>query len=231
MFFLRTLEHFSGIRTESLARILPFAAYISFIFIADMLERVGLSAAQLLWVYPVKIMLVAGLLALCWRNYSELQIGWFTLPVLASSLLVGLIVFLIWINTGYGWMVMGPSNGYDPRALGILFWPMVLVRWLGAALVVPVMEELFWRSYLMRYLEGERFEEVLPSQLKFKSFIITVILFGVEHNLWFAGMLAGLAYGLLYRRYGSLWVPILSHAVTNGVLGVWVVVTSSWSYW
>jgi membrane protease YdiL (CAAX protease family) len=42
---------------------------------------------------------------------------------------------------------------------------------------------------------------------------------------------AGLAYGGLYMRSGTLWSPILAHAVTNLMLGVWVVATASWSFW
>jgi CAAX prenyl protease-like protein len=93
------------------------------------------------------------------------------------------------------------------------------------------MEELFWRSFLMRWIDAPDFESVAPSQLSLKSFIITVLLFGFEHNLWLAGIVAGAAYSLLYMRHRSLWSPILAHAVTNGLLGIWVVRTGNWSYW
>jgi CAAX prenyl protease-like protein len=93
------------------------------------------------------------------------------------------------------------------------------------------MEELFWRSFLMRWIDTPAFESVEPSQVSIKSLILTSVLFGLEHNLWLAGVLAGLAYSALYMRHGTIWSPILAHAVTNGLLGMWVVVTSSWSYW
>ena len=38
--------------------------------------------------------------------------------------------------------------------------PLVAVRWIGATLVVPVMEELFWRSFLMRWFQRTQFETV-----------------------------------------------------------------------
>jgi CAAX prenyl protease-like protein len=53
----------------------------------------------------------------------------------------------------------------------------------------------------------------------------------VEHSLWAAGILAGLAYGWLYMKTNNLWVPILAHAVTNGMLGLWVLHTGQWTFW
>ena len=128
-------------------------------------------------------------------------------------------------------MIFGSPAGFDPRSEGRIDWLLVAIRILGAALVVPVMEELFWRSFLMRWVAAPNFESVEPSQLGPKSFIVTVLLFGFEHNLWLAGIVAGAAYSLLYMRYRSLWSPILAHAVTNGLLGIWVVRTGNWSYW
>jgi CAAX protease family protein len=101
----------------------------------------------------------------------------------------------------------------------------------GAVLVVPVMEELFWRSFAMRWIQDHDFLAVPPSRVGLKALGIGAVLFGLEHHLWFAGILAGLAYGWLYLRTGNLWVPILSHAVTNGLLGAWVLYTRSWEFW
>jgi CAAX prenyl protease-like protein len=56
-------------------------------------------------------------------------------------------------------------------------------------------------------------------------------LFGIEHNLWLAGIVAGAAYGFLYVWHRTLWSPILAHALTNGLLGAWIVYTGNWTYW
>ena len=61
--------------------------------------------------------------------------------------------------------------------------------------------------------------------------MITTALFAFEHDRWFAGALAGAAYNWLYMRSGNLWVPIVAHAVTNGVLGLWVLQTGRWEFW
>jgi CAAX prenyl protease-like protein len=216
-------------------RIVPFAAYLAFIVIGDVLGRLGVPQDALRWLYPAKIALVALLLALFWRRYRELSTDFsrFHLAPLQmlTALATGVLVLVLWISLDARWMVVGSPSGFDPRVDGRIDWLLVAIRIAGAALVVPVMEELFWRSFLMRWVDAPDFESVAPSQLTIKSFVITVVLFGVEHNLWLAGIVAGAAYSLLYMRHRNLWSPILAHAVTNGLLGVWVVRTGSWSYW
>ena len=212
-------------------RILPFAAYLLFIVIGDVLQRLGVPQDTLRWLYPAKIALVALLLALFWRQYRELS-KFHLAPLHAlTALATGVLVLVLWIALDAGWMIVGSPAGFDPRVDGRIDWLLVAIRIAGAALVVPVMEELFWRSFLMRWVDSPDFESVEPSQPSIKSFVITVVLFGFEHNLWLAGIVAGAAYSLLYMRHRNLWSPILAHAVTNGLLGVWVVRTGSWSYW
>jgi CAAX prenyl protease-like protein len=96
---------------------------------------------------------------------------------------------------------------------------------------VPVMEELFWRSFVLRWIDQPDFLRLDPAQAGLRGFVISVVLFGFEHNLWLAGIVAGVAYSVLFMRHRTIWSPILAHAVTNGMLGVWVVMTGEWSYW
>jgi len=217
-------------------RILPFAAYLLFIVIGDMLERFGMPLDTLRWLYPVKIGVVVLLLALFWRHYEELglrELKRFPLSgsAILTALATGVVVLVLWVSLGADWMIVGSSSGFDPRTNGQVDWLLVAIRIVGAALVVPVMEELFWRSFLMRWIVAPDFQTVETSQLGLKSFVITILLFGFEHNLWLAGIVAGAAYSLLYMRHKNLWSPILAHAVTNGLLGVWVLQTGNWSYW
>ncbi len=212
-------------------RIIPFLIYLFFILAVDMLGRLGISAADLRWLYGVKIVAVVASLALFWRHYTELH-SWRVSPLWAAgAMALGVAVFIIWIALNSGWMVIGTPTGFDPRTHGQIDWPLVAVRIAGAALVVPIMEELFWRSFLMRWLETSDFRAVAPAAVRLQSMAIASLLFGFEHNQWLAGIAAGIAYGVLYMRQGCLWSPILAHAVTNGVLGVWIVATGSWHYW
>jgi CAAX prenyl protease-like protein len=213
------------------ARILPFLTYMLFIGVADLLGRLGWSAAELRWLYGVKIGAVVLVLACFRRHYSELRAFRLPAPGVLLALAAGVIVLVLWISLGAGWMTIGAPAGFDPRSGGRIDWPLAALRIAGAALVVPVMEELFWRSFLMRWIDTADFETVEPSQVTIKSVMITSVLFGFEHNLWLAGIVAGLAYSALYMRHRTIWSPILAHAVTNGLLGAWVLCTGSWSYW
>ncbi|WP_377703813.1 CAAX prenyl protease-related protein [Pseudoduganella sp. UC29_71] len=216
----------------ALARIVPFAVYLFFIFVADMLARMGYSAQDTRWLYGIKILAVCAALVLYWRQYGELEWRGLRAPLLAASAAIGVAVFVLWISLDAGWMQIGSADGFDPRgADGAILWGLVALRIAGAALVVPVMEELFWRSFLLRWLHSPDFLNVRTAAVSLKALVIMVVLFGFEHNLWLAGMVAGLAYGLLYMRSGNLWTAIVAHGVTNGVLGVWIVVTGNWHYW
>ena len=159
-----------------------------------------------------------------------------TLPSPSELLLavvVGVVVFVLWVNLDAPWMRLGePSAGFVPTDLqGRVMWPLVAVRWVGASLIVPVMEELFWRSFLMRWVQSPQFESVVPQRVGLKAVVLSTFVFMLAHTLWLAAVIAGLAYAWLYVRTGKLWVPIIAHAVTNGVLGVWVVTTGNWAFW
>ena len=93
------------------------------------------------------------------------------------------------------------------------------------------MEELFWRSFLLRWLQRHDFLRVSPREVGWVALLVTTALFAVEHNRWFAGAVAGAVYAVLYTRSGNLWMPIVAHAVTNGMLGVWIIATESWQFW
>ena len=213
------------------ARILPFLTYIFFIIIVDLLARAGFSQAELRWMYAVKVGAVLLMLLIFYRQYTELHTIRLS-PIWALvSIVVGVAVFYLWIGLNASWMIIGSPEGFDPRTGGRIDWLMVAVRIAGAALVVPVMEELFWRSFLMRWIDDVNFESVDPRNVKALSVAITVLLFAFEHNQWLAGIVAGAAYSLLYIRQRSLWSAILAHAVTNAVLGIWIVRSGMWTYW
>jgi len=119
-----------------------------------------------------------------------------------------------------------PKRGFIPAT------PMdAALRLLALAAVVPVMEELFWRSFLMRWIAARDFLALDPRRAGLAAFALSSALFASEHSLWLAGLLAGVAYAWLYRRSGNLWTAILSHAITNAALGTYVLATGSWQFW
>lgn len=214
------------------ARILPFALYLAFLAAGPFIVE-AFPGWDARWLYAAQIGAVMAALSLFARSYSEL---FASAPVRgrdwALALGAGVAVFVLWINLDQPWATLGEAAGFNPsRADGSLDWALVAVRLFGAAAVVPVMEELFWRSFILRWLERREFLDVAPAAIGLRTLALSSLLFGLEHNLWFAGVLAGLAYGWLYLRSGSLWTAIAAHAVTNLLLGLWVVETGSWRFW
>lgn len=209
-------------------RIAPFAAFMA------LLALRGAAPFDARWLYGVTVLVVGGLL-LYWRRwYGELARQNRPLPrdaALAAG--VGLAVFALWTQLDAPWMTLGePAAAFVPLdAQGELDWPLIAVRWIGAALVVPVMEELFWRSFLMRWIERPQWETVPPQRVGLRAVVLSTFVFMLAHTLWLAAIVAGLAYAWLYIRTGTLWAPVIAHAVTNGALGMWVVATGQWQFW
>jgi len=108
---------------------------------------------------------------------------------------------------------------------------MVVLRLAGFALVVPVMEELFWRSFVMRWIDRRDFLATDPRLASGVAVAASSALFALEHSAWFAGLAAGLAYGTIYRRTGNLRACVASHAVSNLLLGAWILALREWSLW
>lgn len=216
----------------ALARIAPFALFMALLVARGAVPEGGAIDGR--WIYGVGVAAVGGLLLYFRREYTELARGsWPSLKEWLLAIAVGLAVFGLWIHMDLPWMVVGePTASFIPvDAEGRLDWPLITVRWIGAALLVPVMEELFWRAFLMRWVEQPQFESVDPRRVGLKAIALSTGVFALAHTLWLAAIVAGLAYAWLYRHTGKLWVPVISHAVTNGVLGVWVVRTGQWAFW
>lgn len=213
-------------------RSLPFGLYIAILIMESLLPD-QVPGFDLRWLYPMKAGLVALALALLWRHYTELKSYALPYRYLLLSLGVGLLVCVLWIQLDADWMLIGElGNGFNPTdANGKIDWMWVAFRLSGAALVVPVMEELFWRSFIQRWLQKSDFLSLPPAQIGLKALLVASALFAVEHLQWLAGLVAGLAYGWLYIRTRNLWTPIIAHAVTNGALGAYVVNTRQWSLW
>ena len=222
------------ISRAALVRTVPFAAFMVLLALRGSLPPEGMWGIDPRWVYGLTVLVVGGLLVWFRREYGELVRQ--SLPSFSETALavvVGVVVFGLWINLDAPWMRLGEASaGFVPTdAQGQLMWPLIAVRWLGASLLVPVMEELFWRSFLMRWVQSPQFESVVPQSIGVKAVVLSTFVFMLAHTLWLAAIIAGLAYAWLYVRTGKLWVPIIAHAVTNGVLGVWVVMTGKWAFW
>jgi len=224
----------------SRARYLPFAVFMAFIGVDEIVRFAAskgllvLTETTLYYLYPAKTLVVAALLFHYRRAYTELSLQDLRrLPVTAAVILLGMLAFFLWINMDWTLPAAGSPQGFNPTLLpgAVTQNVMTAFRIAGAVLVVPLMEELFWRSYLIRYIVDHDFEKVPVGRFTWPSFLITVVLFGLEHHFVMAGIVAGILYSVLLYRTRSLAQCILAHAVTNLALALYVISTGKWYFW
>jgi len=213
-------------------RVLPYVLFLAITQIGGLFGPVGPLVA-----YPIKLIAVTALLLIFLRRGSYPELGtryrWAMFPL---DVLVGVAVFFLWIAPeSIGFLQYG-SSAYDPHAAGeALRVPMIFIRLLGAVVMVPFMEELFIRSFLPRFIDtfdkDEDLEARAIGRFTVLSFVITAVLFGLAHHRWAVGIATGVVYNawLLWRR--DLGAVIVAHAVTNLVLGIYVLETGYWSFW
>ena len=129
------------------------------------------------------------------------------------------------------WMNSPPPKAGPPPFDPSGRYVFIGFRIVGAVLVVPVMEELFWRAFLIRWLVNEDFRRVPVGTFTWSSFGFTVALFGLEHDQWLVGLICGALYnGLLYRTR-SVWACVVAHAASNAALAAWVLARNDWRFW
>jgi CAAX prenyl protease-like protein len=159
-----------------------------------------------------------------------------------ASIAVGVLVFAVWIAPdllfpGYHrhWLFDNALVGAGKRALSepARSSPAILaLRTVRAVLLVPIVEELFWRAWLMRWLISPAFEKVPIGAYRAGAFWISAVLFASEHGAyWDVGLAAGVIYNWWMIRTRSLGDLILAHAVTNACLSAYVIVAGKWEYW
>lgn len=221
-------------------RYIPFAVFMAFIGLDEAIRflaghgLISLEEITLYYLYPVKTMVVGYLLYRYRSEYHELTFKDLTsLPVNLAVCGAGILVFFLWIQMDWTLGIAGTPQGFNPTLLhgmgGQVF--MTLFRICGAVLVVPLMEELFWRSFLIRYIIDKDFQKVPLGLFSWPSFLLTVVLFGLEHNFILAGMMAGVIYSLILYRTRSLAQCVLAHAVTNMALAVYVIKSGKYFFW
>jgi len=135
------------------------------------------------------------------------------------------------------WCSKAPQNQipWNPHAQfgqnSVLAWFIIAVRLFGVTLIVPPLEEVFYRSFLYRSIIKADFRSVPLGTFHWLAFLATAVIFGVGHYEWLAGILCGLAYQGLVCWKGRLGDAMTAHAITNLLLGIWVVWKGAWNFW
>jgi exosortase E/protease (VPEID-CTERM system) len=174
--------------------------------------------------YPVRFAAVLIAVWLCRsdRAIGRIQWSWY-------AVLIGAAVYAIWI-------ALEPRGGSNVDPLPAA-WPRyaaigwIAFRVLGSVVTVPIAEELAFRGFLIRRLIDSDFESVPAGKLTPYSLVISSVLFGLLHGRWIAGIAAGGAYALVYRRRGKIGDAILAHAVSNALIAAQVLLVGDWRLW
>ncbi len=219
------------------AYVLPFALFMLF----GAAEGWEPLKAYYPLVYTAKITVVVGVWCYFRRRYpapSGAGLGW--------GILAGVVGVVVWIGLWKlnlerhvadllpGWLYSADRIGYDPftaiDSAGAA-WAFVAVRMLGLAVVVPLMEEVFWRGFLIRYLVNDDFESVPQGTYTPLSFWVVVLLFTLAHPELLAAAIWCAGINLVLYRTKNLWACIVAHAVTNLLLGVYILASGAWVLW
>jgi uncharacterized protein len=194
------------------------------------------------WVYTAKIVLTLAAVAFVLPGYRQ-----FPARVTPLGILVGIVGVVVWVGAckldlerrvleplGLGRLIdLGVRPGYNPLEQladnPLAAWGFLAVRFFGLAVVVPVIEEFFLRGFLMPCFVARDWWKV-----PFGTVTVTAVIVGtVVPMLMHPGELVAAALWFsmvtwLMTRTRSIWNCVAAHAVTNFLLGVYVVVRSEW---
>jgi len=242
--------------TSAFAHIVPFAVFLAFIGLVPLIavENTMLPwwrHAPEQWVYPLQTLVVGILLVLFRRHYTfapfrgyslAIMLGiigavWWCLPAfLWQNLTASGVALPAWC----GWLGMVErKDGFDPtffRDHSFWYVAALTMRFLRMVVVVPFVEEIFWRSFLMRYVQadGGDFRRISFGRHTWPAFVITtlgVVLAHASKADWLGALGFGTLMYFLAVRTKSLAACVLMHAAANLLLGAYVMVTRQWGFW
>ena len=213
------------------------AAYIAPMFTFLALIWIGQQAKWLYApAYVARGVIVAILLVVFWKRYTPIR--WTHLWL---GIVVGIVGIVQWVGQqallerSFEYFKPDPEafNPYKAFSNPTLMWSFILVRAATAVLVVPVMEELFWRDYLWRQiLSPNDFKLAKVGEFEWPVFLIVPALFATVHGAWWpTAIVWALMIGVLLVYTKSLGACIIAHAVTNLLLAVYVLKYQAWHLW
>jgi uncharacterized protein len=224
-------------RRDFFAYTLPFAVFMAFLALNSAVASLFHSSDRLLlsdpqyWIFPLQTAICAALLLVFWKVYPLLGFdGW------ALGALAGILAFILWISPQAFFGAPYRTKGFEPtifRDSTALYALTVMSRFARLVIVVPLVEEIFWRGFLMRYLISEKFTSVAFGTFRPFSFFAAAVLFMFVHSSadWIPALAAGLLLNGVAVLTKSLWACIVAHAVANLGLGIYIMATEQWGFW
>jgi CAAX prenyl protease-like protein len=216
--------------------LIPMCAYVALGALEAFVPQVDNQPSPIWYLaaYTAKLVAVACLAWWCRSTWKDLR-PFPTTRNLALSVLLGLVVWGLWVGLDGLYPpipLMGRRVGFDPTALApIPRSAFIVVRLLGLIVLVPLIEELFWRSFLIRWLVEPDFRKVPIGHVNVLSGGLTSVCFALVHPEWLPALLTGLLWAWLLRQSKSVSACVVSHATANLALGVYIIMAGAWQYW
>lgn len=111
-------------------------------------------------------------------------------------------------------------------------WWFLLFRFTLLAAMVPILEELFLRGWLVRWWEDHDWYNVKLSAVGISGVLVVAGYAVLTHPgeavaaiVWFTMVT------ILMIKTGKFWNCVVAHAVTNLLLGLYVVYNEQWHFW
>lgn len=203
-------------KANELFYLIPMGLYI---FIPILLSQLNIDPSI---GYVLRTTIVGAILLLFLPYYKEIKLKTSILAVI-----IGIIIFLLWILTSQ----FGNISSSIPTIPLAYKTQMLIIRFIGAILVAPLVEELFIRSYLMRVLISKNWQSVPIGKADKTSFLVTTLFFGFAHQQIVAGIIVGIILTFLLYYKKNITNCIIAHAVANLILFIYVIITGSYYFW
>jgi len=222
-------------RKTLMAYAAPMVFFVCSLALVSPLKKLGVGSFWLsapeYWLYPLQTIACGALLVWFWRRYH-----FHRLTQVLFTVAIAVLVFVLWISPQIILGFAARTDGFNPdlvAAQPAAYWFTVLFRFLRLAVIVPFVEEIFWRGLLLRYFVNENFDRVPFGTFSWLSFAVVTIGFTFVHSSadWVAAAITGALYNFVAYRTKSLSSCVLAHAVTNLLLGVWIMKTKQWGFW
>jgi uncharacterized protein len=228
-------SRFAILDRDDVAYVAPMASFLVLIWIGGVADNFRLYPVA----YAARTVIAAGLLVFFWKHYTKIRWNHWWLGLIVG--VIGIFQWVLmqrWLENHFSMFQPKPDAIFKPMEFfadypPAMLWAFIAMRVLGAVLVVPVMEELFWRDFLWR-------EIIAPNDFKLArvgewdpaAFFVVAGAFATVHaNWWPTAIVWGLMVGVLLVYTKSLGACIIAHATTNLLLSAYVLHYNEWSFW
>lgn len=194
--------------------------------------------------YAAKTALTVAAVVFVWPGYRALM------PIRFGLLatFVGIVGAVLWIvlwtidlesmlgirdlagKLGLG-MRRSAFNPFEQLASPGQAWAFMALRLFGLALVVPLIEEMFYRGFVMRFVIDRDWPNVPFGKVTPAAAAAAILLPVATHPEMFAAVIWFGLMVLLYAKTKNVWDCVVAHVTTNGLLGLYVITSENPAAW